>query len=236
MIVFEKARRSRDLSRQKYRCSICYFLSVVCLYVSVLHRFRDITTFIAYETAYDRLATIDMDRKVGAAVPLSVGELAPHLTQYGLTEAYTSIPSDILIHPTVWPQYTNVTDRTDSHAGQTTVRWDRANPFTNGCPKNKNINWLTQEIRWDRKTVSWKGINLGLWVTPDWSDSYGFLTLPLQNQSINGSAEIAGLDIAGLKMTDWTVMDRIWPLQVEQRWPMYYIKEFVWFLTAIWNY
>jgi len=85
MIVFEKARRSRDLRRQKYRCSICYFLSVVCLYVSVLHRFRDITTFIAYETAYDRLATIDMGRKVGAAVPLTVGELAPHLTQYGLS-------------------------------------------------------------------------------------------------------------------------------------------------------
>jgi len=30
----------------------------------------------------------------------------------------TSVPSFILIHPTVWPQYTNVTDRT----GHTTVR------------------------------------------------------------------------------------------------------------------
>jgi len=29
----------------------------------------------------DRLATLDMGRKVGAAVPLSVGELGPHLTQ-----------------------------------------------------------------------------------------------------------------------------------------------------------
>jgi len=30
----------------------------------------------------DRLATIGMDRKVGAAVPLSLrGELGPHLTQ-----------------------------------------------------------------------------------------------------------------------------------------------------------
>jgi len=36
-------------------------------------------------------------------VPLSVGELGPHVTP-------TSVPSDILIHPTVWPQYTNVTD------------------------------------------------------------------------------------------------------------------------------
>jgi len=29
----------------------------------------------------DRLATADMVHKVGAAVPLSVGELGPHLTQ-----------------------------------------------------------------------------------------------------------------------------------------------------------
>ena len=36
----------------------------------------------------------------------------------------TAIPSFILIHPTVWPQYTNVTDRQDR---QTTVRWHRAN-------------------------------------------------------------------------------------------------------------
>ena len=32
----------------------------------------------------DRLATIDMGRKVGADVPLSVGELGSHLTQYRL--------------------------------------------------------------------------------------------------------------------------------------------------------
>ena len=31
----------------------------------------------------------------------------------------TSIPSGILIHPTVWPQYTNVTDRTDRQDRQT---------------------------------------------------------------------------------------------------------------------
>jgi len=51
----------------------------------------------------------------------------------------TYIPSFILIHPTVWPQYTNVTDRTDRHTdrqdrqGYQTV--PRANHFTNGCPK-----------------------------------------------------------------------------------------------------
>ena len=32
----------------------------------------------------DRLATIDMGLKVGAAVPLSVGELGLHLAQCGL--------------------------------------------------------------------------------------------------------------------------------------------------------
>jgi len=32
------------------------------------------------------------------------------------------VPSFILIRPTVWPQYTNVTDRTDRQTGQTTDR------------------------------------------------------------------------------------------------------------------
>jgi len=48
-----------------------------------------------------------MGQKVGAAVSL--------FTRPSLT----STPSFILIHPTVWPQYTNVTDR--QTAGQTTV-------------------------------------------------------------------------------------------------------------------
>jgi len=68
-----------------------------------------------------RLATIDVGQKVGAGavVPLSMGEmLGPHLTQRGLGRWPTSILSGILIHPAVWPQYTNVTntrqtDRTD---------------------------------------------------------------------------------------------------------------------------
>jgi len=120
------------------------------------------------------LATIDMGQKVGAAVPLSMGELGPHLTKCHLGQGLppyqvasssiqpfhhnrhglqviraqvklasvncestggccapfhdgswspsnamwlgprpTYIPSGIVIHPTVWPQYTNVTDRTD---------------------------------------------------------------------------------------------------------------------------
>jgi len=54
-----------------------------------------------------RLATTDMGHKVGATVPpFWEGELAYLHANF------------ILIHPTVWPQYTNVTDRTDR---QTTV-------------------------------------------------------------------------------------------------------------------
>ena len=55
----------------------------------------------------------------GAAVPLSWGKLGPHLTQCAWAKAYfhikppQSTPSSILIHPTVWQQYTNVTDRQD---------------------------------------------------------------------------------------------------------------------------
>jgi len=44
-------------------------------------------------------------------VPFSVaGAGSPSKTML-LGPRPTSVPSDILIHPTVWPQYTNVTDR-----------------------------------------------------------------------------------------------------------------------------
>jgi len=57
----------------------------------------------------DSLATIDMDRKKGAAVPLSGGAGSPSNTMWPGPRP-TSMPSFILVHPTVWPQYTNVTD------------------------------------------------------------------------------------------------------------------------------
>ena len=50
------------------------------------------------------------------------------------------MPSFILVHPTVWPQYTNITDRqTDSTdgTGQTAVR------FTNGRPKLDAFGYIT---------------------------------------------------------------------------------------------
>jgi len=66
-----------------------------------------------------------MGRKVEAAARLSVGKLGPQLTQCRLGPRPTSVQSGILIHPTVWPQYTNVTDRqttrTTSHSTGRTV-------------------------------------------------------------------------------------------------------------------
>jgi len=64
-----------------------------------------------------RLATIDMGRKLGAVMltkcctPLGRGVGFSFITMWpGLRP--TGVPSFTLIHPTVWPQYTNVTDRT----------------------------------------------------------------------------------------------------------------------------
>jgi len=74
----------------------------------------------------DRFSTIDMGRKVGAVVPLSVGGAGSPALWPGPRP--TSISSGILIHPTVWPQYTNVTIQTDNGP-----RW--VNRFTNGRPK-----------------------------------------------------------------------------------------------------
>ena len=64
----------------------------------------------------NRLATIDMGRKVGvgAAVSLSVGEVGSPSNTMGPGPRPTSVPSGILIHPTVRLQYTNVSDRTDN--------------------------------------------------------------------------------------------------------------------------
>jgi len=50
----------------------------------------------------NRLATIDMNRKLGF-VPL-LGELRPHLTQRRLGRRLPPYQSGILIHPAVWPQ------------------------------------------------------------------------------------------------------------------------------------
>jgi len=66
------------------------------------------------------LATTDIGRKLGAPSAFGEGELGPHLMQCGWPGSRLNcVPSFILIHPTVWPQYTNVTDRTDTTDRQT---------------------------------------------------------------------------------------------------------------------
>jgi len=48
----------------------------------------------------------------------------------------TSLPSGILIHPAIWPQYMNVTDRTDRQTDRTNNGLiAQGNRFTNGRPK-----------------------------------------------------------------------------------------------------
>ena len=60
----------------------------------------------------DRLTTTDTElREGGAAVPLSGGAGSPSNTMWPSGPRPTAMPSFILIHPTFWPQYTNVTDR-----------------------------------------------------------------------------------------------------------------------------
>jgi len=78
------------------------------------------------------------EKIVGICVPLGwgfcgplFGELAPCLTQCGQGGGYTFMPSGILIHPNVWPQYTNVPnnqsinirllrhDKTEAHKRET---------------------------------------------------------------------------------------------------------------------
>jgi len=55
-------------------------------------------------------------------------------------EAYLST-SGILIHPTVWPQYTNVTDRQTGQTDNGPIA-KRANRFTNGRPNANDIHLL----------------------------------------------------------------------------------------------
>jgi len=67
-----------------------------------------------------RLATTDMGRKLGAVPFLGGGSWAPTNTMWPGPRP-TTVPSFILIHPNVWPQYTNVTDRQADRRRQTTV-------------------------------------------------------------------------------------------------------------------
>jgi len=79
----------------------------------------------------DRLATLDTARKVGGGgccAPFRGGAGFPSNTMWPEPRP-TCIPSGILIHSTVWPQYIIVTDMTNSPVAY-------GEPFyTNGRPK-----------------------------------------------------------------------------------------------------
>ena len=61
----------------------------------------------------DRLATIDMGRKVGGCCTPFRGRTGSPSNTMLPGRRPASVPSGILIHPIVSPQYINVTDRTD---------------------------------------------------------------------------------------------------------------------------
>jgi len=91
----------------------------------------------------NRLATVDMGRKVGELMcPFLGAAWSPYNTMRPGPRP-TLVPSGILIHSAVWPQYTNVTDRTDRQDIQRSDS-NRANPFINGRPKSR----AQQMVRW----------------------------------------------------------------------------------------
>jgi len=72
---------------------------------------------------------------VGAAVPLSMGGAGSPSNTISPGPRPTSVPSGILIHPTIWPQYTNVIDRQDR---QVPIAQDELLPVT-VAKKSKKI-------------------------------------------------------------------------------------------------
>jgi len=61
----------------------------------------------------DHLATIKMDRRLRVVPLWGGGAASPSNTMWPGPRPATSMQSFTLIHPTVCPQYINVTDRTD---------------------------------------------------------------------------------------------------------------------------
>jgi len=100
----------------------------------------------------------------GGCCDLFRGELGPHLTlAMSFGPRPTSVPSGILICPTVWSQYINVTDSSGQRSDS------RANRFTNGSPqKLKTPNRLAQEI-W----TNCARLSIRLWLTmSEYSQSF----------------------------------------------------------------
>jgi len=88
----------------------------------------------------DRLATRDMDRKVGGLLGPIFGEGeagSPSNTMWRGPRP-TSVPRGILIHPAVCPQYFNITDRQDS---QDRHRSDSIELLYKRSPKMVDLRW-----------------------------------------------------------------------------------------------
>jgi len=109
--------RSTALSSFVHRSTLCAVSSTAYFYINHVNDItccsvgRAIGKAWAVPEMSDRLTTIDMGRKMGADVPLCLwGAGSPSNTVWPGPRP-TSMPSFIWIHPTVWPQYTNVTDR-----------------------------------------------------------------------------------------------------------------------------
>jgi len=109
-----------------------------------------------------RLATIDMGRKkLGrAVVPLWVGGAGSPSNTMSLEPRTTSVPSGILIHETVWPEYTCVTDdrQTTSHDNSRTLH-------CNGRLKTRM--WATAQHDGRAAEYKWRPLfNAVVWLTP----------------------------------------------------------------------
>jgi len=102
-----------------------------------------------------------MGRKLGVC-PLGRGSWAPSNTMWPGPKP-TCMPSFFLIHPTVWPQYTKVTDRTDRQ----TDRQDngliaQGEPFTNGRPKIALLHLQVTNARFALESPLFYGIHFSL--------------------------------------------------------------------------
>jgi len=116
--------RQNPIQRTVTLCSYVCALHCVQLLHTLLHRTDPIIFPLALQLRWclfeGKRATIDTGRKVGGGcccVPFHGGAGSPSNTMLPGPRS-SSIQSGILIHPIVWPQYNNVTDRQER---QTTV-------------------------------------------------------------------------------------------------------------------
>jgi len=85
--------------------------------------------------------------------PFPWGKLGPHVTQFRLGRRRPSVPSGILIHPTVWPQYTNIVHRQTGQTGQRSRSIERT-VTCNSRPKRLVSLYTRARVRYmDKQTL-----------------------------------------------------------------------------------